>query len=636
MATAQSFQTKVLWGLGRLFIAAVASGELMSANAAVLTQPGALEPAAAQFEVEVTKDLWIPMRDGVRLAADLYRPKGVQGRLPVILIRTPYSKDRWPPPDGEFFAGHGFAVIVEDFRGRYKSEGVYHFNRGHRQDGYDTFAWIVAQPWSAGKIGTYGCSYLGEVQLYQAPARPPGLTAMIPQAAGSAIGSAGGYFHNAEDLGGGVWGLDILFDWWYREGEQLFYAPRQATPADPARAAEVAKLYRVGPDPPVIDYGPVLSTLPIVDMMKQVVTPPNEWADFVRHNVDLTDPWWRQFDYVTDDTQIDVPTLFIESWNDFTAAATLYLRNHLEQTAPSEVARRNQYIIVAPGSHCSSERMTAHESIGDQFVGDPRFGHRDIYLKWFNYWLRGEPTGITQMPKIQYYVLGKNKWRATNAWPVPGTRFQSYYLSSGGHANSHFGDGVLVTAPPTAAQPDAYIYDPETPAPSLGTNDYKGSKPITDQRPLSAREDVLVYTSAPLTRGFEMTGEIEVALYVSSSTRDTDFMAKVVDIYPDGTALNVRENVLRARYRNGRNQPAVLMSPGEVYPLHFKLGAYSLYFPQGHRLRLQITSSSFPRYERNLNTGGNNFDETRGVIAQNHIYHDRDHPSRVILPVAPE
>ncbi len=578
------------------------------------------------------------MRDGVRLAADLYQPVGVAGRLPVVLIRTPYNKDReFSVRDGEFFASHGFAVVIEDFRGRYNSEGVYYFNRGHRLDGYDTFAWVVAQPWSSGKIGSYGCSYLGEVQLYQAPSNPPGLTAMIPQASGSAVGSAGGYFNDAQDLGGGVWGLSMLFDWWYHEGSQLYYGPRQAVPSDPARATEVAKLYAVGPQMPATDYGPILQTLPIIDMMKRVVAPPNEWADFVRHSIDLTDPWWQQFDYVTDDTKIDVPTLFIESWNDYTAAASLYLRNHLEQTAPSERARKNQYIIVSPGSHCSSERMTAHEYIGDQFAGDPRFGQKDIYLKWFNHWLRGEPNGIAAMPKVQYYLLGKNEWKASNVWPPQGTRSQPYYLASGGNANSHFGDGMLVNAPAQSGRSDAYAYDPKIPAPTLGTNDYYlHSKPITDQRPLSAREDVLVYTSAPLTNGFEMTGEIEVVLYVSSSAKDTDFIAKLVDVYPDGSALNVRENALRARYRGGRDRPATLMTPGEIYKLDFKLGAYSLYFPTGHRLRLQVTSSSFPRYERNLNTGGNNYDETEGIVAHNRVYHDSEHPSRLILPVVPE
>jgi len=615
-------------------LAWLVAGCSLQCLAGVAARPGAFEPPPTRFGVEIMKDVWIPMRDGLRASADIYRPSGVQGPLPVILIRTPYSKDLGPPEAAKFFAGHGFAVVVADFRGRYKSEGLYRFNRGHRDDGYDVFEWIVAQPWSSGKIGTYGCSYLGEVQLYQAPSRPPGLTAMIPQASGSATGSAGGYFHNAQDLGGGAWGLELAFDWWYRAGMQLFYGPRQAVDAEPTRAAQVATLYSVAPRIPAIDYGPVLATLPIVDMMKRVTTPPNEWEQFVRHNLDLTDPWWKQFDYVSDDTRIDVPTLFIESWNDFTAGAGLYLRNHFEKTAPSRVARDNQYIIVAPGPHCTSEKMTEQQYLGDQFAGDSRFGHMSIYLEWFRYWLAGERNGILQMPKVQYYLLGKNQWKAANSWPVPGTRLESYYLSGGGSANSHFGDGSLSRkAVAGKAVADSYLYDPDAPAPSLGTNDYKNSKPVADQRPLSARADVLVYTSAPLDTGFEMTGEIEVVLYVASSAKDTDFIVKLVDVQPDGTALNVRENALRARYRAGRDKPMQLMAPNQIYEIRFKLGAYSLYFGKGHRVRLQITSSSFPRYDRNLNTGGNNFDETRGVIARNRIYHGAAYPSRVILPV---
>ncbi len=612
----------------------LACAHAATAASAPHPRPGALVPPAGQFEVEVTKDAWIPMRDGVRLAADIYRPAGAPGRLPVILIRTPYSKDIGPPETARYFASHGFAVVVQDFRGRFKSEGLYRFNRGHREDGYDTFAWVVGQPWSSGKIGTYGCSYLGEVQLYQAPSRPPGLAAMIPQASSSATGSAGGYFHNAQDFGGGVLGLELLFDWWYRNGEQLFYGPRQEVDPDPVRAARVAPLYQVAPNVPTINYGPVLESLPVIDIMKRVTTPPNEWSEFVRRSADLGDPWWDQFDYVRNDTQIDVPTLFIESWNDFTAGAALHLRNLFERTAPSRTARDNQFIIVAPGPHCTSERMTEREQIGDLFAGDPRFGHMSIYLDWFRYWLAGEENGITQMPRVQYFLLGRNEWRASDTWPIIGTRYTSYYLHSDGQANSHFGDGSLSREKPAArASADTYTYDPEMPAPSLGSNDYKGSKPIVDQRPLSARQDVLVYTSEPLAEGFEMTGEVEVVLYVSSSARDTDFIAKLVDVYPDGRALNVRENALRARYRGGRDKPPQLMSADEVYELRFKLGAYSLYFEKGHRIRLQVTSSSFPRYERNLNTGGNNFDETKGVIAVNRVHHEAAHPSRLILPV---
>jgi len=624
--------------LTRYFGSVLVLAQVLAASAeSAQPQAGSLEPPAGAYEVELTKELWIPMRDGVRLAADLYRPRGVNGKLPVILMRTPYSKDLWPPETANFFASHGFAVVVQDFRGRHKSEGLYRFNRGHRKDGYDTFAWVMAQPWSSGKIGTYGCSYLGEVQIYQAPSLPPGLTAMVPQAAGLAVGSAGGYFHNAQGLGSGAYPIGLVFWWFHQHGEQLFYGPRNEFDLDPELRAKLAQYYRVAPTiPEDIDYGAVLATLPIVDMMNGTVSPPNEFAEFARRNADLTDPWWQNFDYVTDETKVDAPALFIESWNDISADGALYMRQLFEKTAPSRTARENQFIIISPGSHCQSEIATEATYIGDQFAGDARFGHMDIYLRWFRHWLMGERNGITSMPKIQYFVLGRNEWRAADEWPLPGTRYEKYYLHSAGRANSHFGDGRLSLEPPQEQPPDRFEYDPAAPAPTLGANDYTDTKPITDQRSLSARQDVLVYTSEPLRKGFEMTGEIGVHLYLSSSARDTDFIVKLVDVYPNGIPLNLRENALRMRYRTGRDKPAVLMTPEEIYEVRFGLGAYSMYFAPGHRVRVQVTSSSLPRFDRNLNTGGNNFDETKGVVARNVVYHDREHASHVILPVVAE
>jgi putative CocE/NonD family hydrolase len=277
--------------------------------------------------------------------------------------------------------------------------------------------------------------------------------------------------------------------------------------------------------------------------------------------------------------------------------------------------------------------MGPGQSIGDLDAGDPRFGHWDIYLRWFDRWLRGTDNGVTAMPKVQYYLLGRNEWRAADAWPLPGTERVAYYLDSGGRANSHAGDGVLGIAPPSRAGSDRFTYDPADPVPSLGVNDYWGGKPIADQRPVSARRDVLVYTSAPLVEGIEMTGDIEVVLYVSSSARDTDFVVKLVDVHPDGRALNIRENVKRARFRNGRDRPPELMRPGEVYEVKIPLGAYSNWFGPGHRIRLQVSSSSFPRWDRNLNTGGNNYDETAWVVAENVVHHSDRHRSRLVLPV---
>jgi putative CocE/NonD family hydrolase len=599
--------------------------------------PGAFERPSARYELTVKKDVMIPMRDGVRLATDVYLPLGAGAKVPVILIRTPYGKNKSPVADASFFAGQGFAVVVQDFRGKFRSEGLYRFNRGHREDGYDTFAWIMRQSWSSGKIGTYGCSYLGEVQLYQAQSQPPGLVAMIPQASGGAIGSAGGYYMNGNDLGSGNWGIGVRFDWWYWNGTQVYYGPRQAAYFTEDQLAPTEKSYRAEPDLPVPDYKAVLESLPVIDMMKRAGAPPNEWRERVVKQTDLTDPYWRSFDYVTDDSVIDAPTLFIESWNDWGTPGTLYARNLFEKKAPSKIARDNQYIIVSPSPHCRSEAMTQDQMIGDLPAGDPRFGHWDIYLRWFNHWLKGDENHVTDMPKVQYYVLGENKWKAANEWPVAGTQLVKFFLHSLGSANTHFGNGTLSRSAPSKTEPaDRWTYDPGSPTPSLGTNDYQGSKPVVDQRALSARGDILVYTSDPLRHGMEITGEIELHIFVSSSARDTDFVGKLVDVYPDGRALNVREGILRARYRHGRDKPPELMKPGQIYELTFRLGSYSQYFDAAHRVRLQIASAAFPRYERNLNTGGGNYDETEWVVAHNTLFHDTQHESYVTLPIVPK
>lgn len=593
--------------------------------------PGALKKPEAKYEFYVEKSITVPMRDGVALAMDLYIPITGEDKFPVVLIRTPYNKSSADTvSEAEFFAGQGFLVAVQDFRGKFESQGVYRFNRGHRADGYDTAAWIVKQPWSNGNIGTYGCSYLGEVQLYQAPALLPGLKAMVPQAAGSAIGSAGGIFHYATDLGGGAWMLSVGLEWFLHNGSKVYYHP----PAGYSREEKLvfSKYFETGPEVPRKDLSEVMWTLPVIDMMKKVEGPPTDYEEYLSHTMDLTDPWWEQFDYVTDQDRIDAPTLFIESWNDWTANGALYLRNHFEKTALSELSQNNQYIIISPTPHCESEEAVKGMMLGDLFAGDPRFGHYDIYTRWFNHWLRGEPNGITEMPRVQYYVLVKNEWRAANTWPIPGTRYLNYYLS-GSDANSHFGDGELALDPPATPGIDEFVYDPANPVMSAGINDYVGGKPITDQRQVSARNDVLVYTSPPLQEGFEMTGDIEVVLYVSSTVKDTDFIAKLIDVYPDGRAFNLREGVIRMRFRKGRDKPPTLMEPGEVYQARIKLGAYSSYFAAGHRIRLQVTSSSFPRYDRNLNTGGNNFDETEWEVARNQVLHSERYPSHVIIPL---
>jgi predicted acyl esterase len=617
------------------------SSSILGQSQDVKPRPGALETPKPKYAVRVEKSVFIPMRDGIQLATDLYFPVGLDTKLPIVLIRTPYGKTNLNyVPSAEFFAGQGFAVAVQDCRGKFESEGIYRFTRGHRTDGYDTIAWLAKQPWSNGKIGTYGCSYAGEVQVYQSPALPPGLAAMIPQASGLAVGAGGSLFHNATDLTGGAWMLSVGLDWFFNFGSKVYYHPPPGYSRE--EYLSFSKYFKPGPVSPGSllvpgverkDLSQILWTLPVIDMMKKADGRPSDYEEYVSHTMDLTDPYWKQFDYVTDADRIDAPALFIESWNDLSADGGLYMRGLFEKTAVSTTSRDNQFIIISPTSHCGSEYATQHTMIGDVDAGDPRFGHFEIYVKWFDHWLRGDSNDVTAMPKIQYYLLVKNEWRATNSWPVPGTQFVNYYLESGGRANSHFGDGTLAVSPPKASAVDTFTYDPGNPVMSIGVNDYEGGKPITDQRPVSARHDVLAYTSPPIDKGFEMTGPIGAVLYVSSSAKDTDFVAKLVDVYPDGRALNLRENVIRARFRQGRDKPPVFMKPGEVYEVRINLGAYSWYFEPGHRIRLQVTSSSFPRYDRNLNTGGHNYDETEWIVAQNSVHHAPSYPSRIILPV---
>jgi uncharacterized protein len=288
-------------------------------------------------------------------------------------------------------------------------------------------------------------------------------------------------------------------------------------------------------------------------------------------------------------------------------------------------ARANQFVVIAPTTHCAFDSATEHTVVGKRELGDAQFDYYNLYLRWYDHWLKGLDNGMATAPKVQIYVMGANKWRSENEWPLARTRFTKYYLHSDGHANSLGGDGVLSAEAPRDEASDQFRYDPKDPVPTVG----EGAQ---DQSEVERRTDVLVYSTPPLKAGVELTGTMELVLFVGSSARDTDFTAKLVDVYPNGTAFNLQDGVLRARYREGFNKK-VWMKPGEVYPLKIDLHATSNYFPAGHRIRLEVSSSNFPRFDRNLNTGGNNYDESEGSIATNVVCHSRDRLSYIVLPV---
>ncbi len=570
---------------------------------------GAIPRPRPKYQVQIERSVMVPMRDGVRLSTDIYRPLGITGRLPVVLIRTPYDKHpyRNTNPDSSeaaFFASQGFAVVTQDTRGRFESSGEFTISYPDVTDGYDAIDWAARQPWSNGKVGGYGCSYVGDTQVMAAKARHPAYVAMIPQSASSSFPYRG-FLHSA----GGASDLSISLSWFSTEGSKR----RDSMPPFDMRTG--------------------VWQLPLISILQRAGMPPTDWENVLTHGPD--DPWWVKLGYFTDADRFDTPALQIDSWFDTGIAVSLHQMNFLRRHAVSRRGRDNQFFIVSPTLHCRSEEATAHTVVGERDLGDPRRDYWTVYLRWFDHWLRGTENGVTRMPHLQYYLMGKNQWRSASAWPIPGTRFTRYYLHSGGRANSRTGDGRLSLSPPRSESVDRYTYDPGNPVPSRGLACCVGGpRGALEQSEVETRPDVLVYTTPPLSKGVEVTGPIELVLYVSSSAKDTDFTGKLVDVLPDGTAYNVQEGILRARYRKGWGKKA-WMKPGVVVKVPVSLEATGQFFGPGHRIRLEVSSSNFPRFDRNLNTGGNNYDESKWVVARNAVHHSSAYPSHLVLPIVP-
>jgi uncharacterized protein len=549
-----------------------------------------------RYSVRVETNVRVPMRDSIRLATDLYIPEGAGDRLPAILIRTPYNR-KVRTESARMFAGQGYVVAVQDVRGKFDSEGHFTIAANDTNDGSDTLDWIAAQRWSTGKIGTYGCSYTGSIQIEMAKLRNPHHTAMIPQA-------AGGAYRFDDVLEGGAINLADNAPWFLKWGSKV----------EPA------------PEPPNVDIGKMLLTLPLIEMLKMVGAPHTDYEDYLSHGP--ADPWWDHFGYVNDRHHFNTPALQICSWYDTVVNEAFLLAGLMRKNAESAQARDNQFLVVGPTTHCGFDSATEHTVVGKRELGDAQFDYYNLYLRWYDHWLRGQQDDLASLPKLQIFVMGANRWRSENEWPLARTVFVPYFLHSNGRAHGRQGDGVLSTVRPGDEPADRFFYDPKNPVPSVVGG---GAE---DQSAVEDRSDVLVFSTPPLKTGIEVTGPLEVTLFVGSSARDTDFTAKLVDVYPDGTAFNLQDGILRARYREGFSKK-VWMAPGEQYRLRIDLHATSNYFPPGHRIRLEISSSNFPRFDRNLNTGGNNYDETQPMVAENTVHHSRKWSSFITLPVIP-
>ncbi len=625
------------------------------------TKAEPLPMPSPEHGVRVERGVEVEMRDGVKLRMDVYWPDVVQANLPVVLIRTPYNKDeyyqawqleslladasevggdvkldrdalaklfagdhladrsvrgyRWMRYLAAYlFASRGHAVVVQDTRGRYTSEGTWHVQGGDIPDGYDTIEWLSSRDWSNGNVGMFGCSYRGDTQIFAAKSRHPNLKAIIPQASGSTIGGAGDRYHYFGIWKNGVLELSSALEWMLRNGPSRTVRP----PAD-------------------TDRFDLVETLPVIDMLDRAGHPPTDWPNMVARP--LTDNWWRQFGYMTDYDRFDVPALFINSWWDFGALETLQQFNQFRSNAVSDVARDNQFMVMGPSGHCYSEMMPDSYTIGERPLGDPRFDYWTLYLDWFDHWLKGDDNGVTDNPRLRYFLMGRNEWREADGWPVYESQPMNWYLSSEGNANSSAGDGRLVVRAPAKSGADGFTYDPADPVRTEGgfqSGFDRRNMPAGpfDQSAVERRDDVLVYTSDPLDRGIDIVGPVSAVLYVSSSARDTDFTVKLVEVFPDGKALTIQEGITRMRFRDGYDHET-LMNPGQTYEAHVELGATATHVPAGHALRVEISSSNFPRFARNLNTGGDNYRDTTWVSADNSVHHGPRHASRLVLRVLP-
>jgi len=597
----------------------------------------------------IERKVMVPMRDGKRMAADIYRPKDVSKKHPIIFSRTPYNFNYWDVRMGTYrdmstaleAVQRGYAYVEMNERGHFFSEGNYDILGPPLSDGDDEFTWMSARPWSNGKVGTIGCSSTAEWQLGVAARGNPAYTTMIPQGFGAGVGRVAPYFEQGNWYRGGA--VQMLFITWIY-GEQNQVRPMFPPGTSQEDLIRASKFFDLALQPPPVDWAKSLFYLPEMDIIKSVDGPHGIFADAMP--VDTggamikrapNDPAWYKGGLWHDDHKINIPGFWFMSWYDVSVGPNLAAYNFVRKTAKGEVANQ-QYAIIAPTTHCGYTRATEDTVVGERHVGDARLPYKDLTYGWFDHFLRGEDNHVLEtMPKVKYYTMGLNKWQSSDTWPPAGAQPMTFYLGSGGKANTLKGDGTLSTASPAADSPDSFTYDPMNPVPSHGGNVCCTGNAVQggawDQREMEARPDILVYTSEPLKEGIEASGPIEATLYVSSDVKDTDITIKLIDVQPDGPAYNLDETIQRLRYRNGYTAPLAWSEKGKVYKVALQPMTTSNYFGAGHRIRIEVSSSNFPRFDRNLNTGGNNYDEATGVVAHNAVHHSKEYPSQVTLTV---
>jgi len=540
------------------------------------------------------------MRDGVKLSSDIFRPDDTQKRFPVIVTRSPYQTvagfQKRMSDEAKFYASRGYVYVIQDCRGKNDSEGEYHPFFDDPTDGFDTLKWCAKQEWSNGSIGTTGASYLAWNQWGTAALNPPGLKTMICTVALP----------------------DPVLNVPFQNGVLVLWMSEWLAMMEGKRNTDTS----------IFDSLKIYEHLPLATIDEEFGRNSKTWKNWIGHP--SADDYWKRSFYQDKFDRIDVPVLHISGWydDDLIGTHTNYVR--MKQLSPSEKSRKNQKLIIGPWPHhVNFSRQLGPIDFGDTAIIDLQ----GTKLAWFDHWLKGIENGIMDEPKIDFFVMGKNQWKKAEEWPLKNTAYTKYFLHGNGRANTSFGDGVLSTEQPSGNEKDdAYIYDPLNPCPNIFDSSITPAEGPFDQRPIEMRDDVLVYSTPPIELETEVSGQVHAVLYASTSARDTDFWAQLTDVFPSGFSMHLTEGIIRGRYHKSLEAPE-LLEPEKVHEFKIDLWITSNLFLKGHKIRLDVSSSSFPKYDRNPNTGHEFGMDAETFPANQRIYHDSKFSSHIVLPI---
>lgn len=569
-----------------------------------------LSDPVERHEIRILRHQPVEMRDGTILYADVYLP-AEPGEYPTIVSRTPYGVQR-PGSHERFikFAQNGYAAVFMDIRGRYESEGEWEPFRDEAVDGYDSIEWAADQPWSNGDVAMQGGSYLGHNQWATASQAPPSLVAIFPAVASTNLYAnwitMGGAYRLAFNYGWGVVRMPnriMLPQFWHTES----YTPEE------------------------LKYENILMELPLREMdLHSAGYEVNHWRDWV-DNEGLND-YWQEINDENRFDQMRVPSYSFGGWFDIFVMGTINGYIGMRNEGATRAAREGARLRIGPWGHGASQQ------VGDfDFTPDAYVDQFEEELRFYDYHLKGIENGVDEEKPVQLFYMGVNRWRGEDDYPIPGTEYRNLYLSSEEGANSVRGDGALSFDRPSQSGTDHYRYDPDNPVPTLGGNSCCGVPTVAgprDQRPLERREDLLVYTSDFLTEEVTIAGPVRMILHAATDGRDTDWMVKLVDVHPDGTAFPVAEGMLRAKFHEGLEE-INLLTPNQVYEFDIEMTGTANVFKPGHRIRVTVTSSNFPQFDRNLNTGAPLGSSSEVRVANQTIHHGGSRPSHIVLPIVP-